>query len=49
MMTGWRQDFHLHPELGFNEHRTSAKVADLLNDFGIIGGQKIKTIYIKVL
>ena len=36
MMAGWRQDFHLHPELGFNEHRTSAKVTDLLNDFGII-------------
>ena len=35
-MAGWRQDLHLHPELGFNEHRTSAKVTDLLNDFGII-------------
>ena len=35
-MAGWRRDFHLHPELGFNEFRTSSKVADLLNDFGII-------------
>ena len=45
-MTGWRHDFHLHPELGFDEHRTSSKVADLLNDFGIsvhrgIGGTGI--------
>ena len=26
-MIGWRHDFHLHPELGFEEHRTAAKVA----------------------
>jgi len=32
-MIGWRHDFHLHPELGFEEHRTAAKVADLLEDF----------------
>jgi metal-dependent amidase/aminoacylase/carboxypeptidase family protein len=35
VMTEWRHDFHLHPELGFEEHRTAAKVADLLTDFGI--------------
>jgi len=35
-MTGWRHDFHLHPELGFDEHRTSSKVADPL---------KVKTVY----
>ena len=23
-MTAWRHDFHRHPELGFDEHRTSA-------------------------
>jgi len=34
-MAGWRQDFHLHPELGFNEKRTSSRIAKLLNDFGI--------------
>ena len=34
-MIGWRHDFHLHPELGFEEHRTAAKVADLLEEFGI--------------
>ena len=22
-MCGWRHDFHLHPELGFKEHRTA--------------------------
>ncbi len=34
-MTAWRQDFHRHPELGFAEHRTSAKVAELLRGFGV--------------
>jgi amidohydrolase len=34
-MTDWRRDLHRHPELGFEEHRTSAKVAGLLRDFGI--------------
>ena len=34
-MTGWRHDFHRHPELGFDEHRTSARVAELLQSFGI--------------
>ena len=46
LMTGWRHDFHLHPELGFEEHQTSSKVADLLTDFGLsvhrgIGGTGI--------
>jgi amidohydrolase len=34
-MTAWRQDFHTHPELGFEEHRTSAAVAELLRGFGV--------------
>jgi len=34
-MTRWRRDFHQHPELGFEEQRTSARVADLLEDFGL--------------
>ena len=34
-MRAWRQDFHAHPELGFEEHRTSAKVAELLRQFGL--------------
>lgn len=34
-MTEWRHDFHSHPELGFEETRTSAKVADLLESFGL--------------
>jgi amidohydrolase len=34
-MTAWRQDFHAHPELGFEEHRTSAAVAELLRGFGV--------------
>lgn len=34
-MCGWRHDFHLHPELGFKEHRTAENVADLLEEFGI--------------
>ncbi|MEM7668349.1 MAG: amidohydrolase, partial [Pseudomonadota bacterium] len=34
-MATWRRDFHRHPELGFDEHRTSARVADLLESFGL--------------
>ena len=34
-MTGWRRDFHRHPELGFGEHRTSARIAELLTSFGL--------------
>jgi amidohydrolase len=30
----WRQDFHRHPELLFDVHRTAGKVAQLLRDFG---------------
>jgi amidohydrolase len=30
----WRRDFHRHPELGFQETRTSAKVAEILEGFG---------------
>jgi hippurate hydrolase len=33
-MTAWRRDFHMHPELGFEEHRTAAAVAKLLREFG---------------
>jgi hippurate hydrolase len=34
-MTGWRHDFHRHPELGFGEQRTSARIAELLRNFGL--------------
>ena len=34
-MRDWRHDFHRHPELGFDEHRTSARVAELLESFGL--------------
>ena len=33
-MTAWRQDFHMHPELGFEEFRTAGIVAQKLRDFG---------------
>ena len=33
-VTMWRRDFHAHPELGYDEHRTSAIVAQKLRDFG---------------
>lgn len=33
-MTAWRRDFHMHPELGFEEHRTAGIVADKLREFG---------------
>ncbi|GAI32545.1 unnamed protein product, partial [marine sediment metagenome] len=31
----WRHDFHAHPELGYQEHRTSTVVAELLESFGL--------------
>jgi hippurate hydrolase len=34
-MTAWRRDLHAHPELGFEEHRTAALVADRLKAFGL--------------
>ena len=34
-ITAWRRDFHEHPEIGMQEHRTSAKVAELLQSWGI--------------
>jgi amidohydrolase len=30
----WRRDFHMHPELGFTETRTSAKVAEVCEQLG---------------
>jgi amidohydrolase len=30
----WRRDFHMHPELGFTESRTSAKVAEVCEQLG---------------
>ena len=33
-MTEWRRDFHMHPEIGFEEVRTSAVVAEKLREFG---------------
>ena len=34
-MTLWRRDIHAHPELGFEERRTSDLVANKLQEFGI--------------
>ncbi|WP_209597718.1 M20 aminoacylase family protein [Ruegeria sp. HKCCSP351] len=33
-ITGWRRDIHQHPEILYDTHRTSALVADKLNEFG---------------
>ncbi len=33
-IVAWRRDFHMHPELGFQEFRTARKVAETLNDLG---------------
>jgi amidohydrolase len=33
-MAAWRQDIHAHPELGFEEHKTSDFVAKKLAEFG---------------
>ncbi len=34
-ITAWRRDLHMHPETGFEEHRTAAIVADKLRAFGV--------------
>jgi len=31
----WRRDFHQYPELGFEEHRTSKVIGELLKSFGL--------------
>lgn len=33
-ITEWRRDFHSHPEILFEVHRTAARVAELLRGFG---------------
>jgi len=33
-VAGWRQDFHAHPELGYEVHRTAGIVAAKLREFG---------------
>jgi amidohydrolase len=33
-LTEWRRDFHAHPELGFEVHRTAGIVARLLSELG---------------
>ena len=35
LLTEWRRDFHAHPELAFEEERTSALVAERLESFGV--------------
>ncbi len=34
-ITEWRRDFHENPELLYDTHRTSARVAELLESFGV--------------
>jgi amidohydrolase len=34
-IAAWRHDFHEHPELLYDVHRTAGKVADLLRSFGV--------------
>ena len=34
-IAAWRQDFHAHPELQYEVHRTAARVAELLTSFGV--------------
>ncbi|MBI4732312.1 MAG: amidohydrolase [Chloroflexi bacterium] len=33
-LSAWRRDFHMQPELGFQETRTAAKVAGIMEGFG---------------
>ena len=34
-IAGWRRDFHAHPELLYDVHRTAGRVAELLRTFGV--------------
>lgn len=34
-ITAWRRDFHAHPELMYEVHRTAGRVAELLREFGV--------------
>jgi amidohydrolase len=34
-VAGWRRDFHTHPELQYDVHRTAGRVAELLRAFGV--------------
>ena len=31
LLMSWRHDFHAHPEIGFQETRTAARIAELLD------------------
>jgi len=33
-LVAWRRDFHMHPELGFQEHRSAGLIADRLHELG---------------
>ena len=33
-MVVWRRDFHMHPELGFGETRTAAKISEIMGSMG---------------
>ncbi|MEM7416848.1 MAG: amidohydrolase [Gemmatimonadota bacterium] len=34
-MTEWRRDFHAHPEMAFEEHRTAGVIVDVLQGLGL--------------
>jgi amidohydrolase len=34
-ITAWRRDIHMHPELGFQEHRTASTIAEALREAGL--------------
>lgn len=34
-MASFRRDLHANPELGYDEHRTAAKIADALGELGL--------------
>ncbi|MGC9312324.1 MAG: M20 metallopeptidase family protein [Sediminispirochaetaceae bacterium] len=44
-----RRDFHMHPELGFQEHRTAEKVEGYLKDIGLVPRRVAETGVVAVL
>ncbi len=58
-LIAWRQEFHMHPELGFQETRTAARVAAVLTSLdyrvrtgvgrtGVVGERGVDTFYATV-
>lgn len=44
LLVEWRHDFHRHPELGFEEQRTSDRIARILEKSGLEVNRGVSTL-----